>query len=314
MNKKLISYVFPVYNESENLAKLYESLNGAISLLQDKYLFEIIFVNDGSKDNSLSKLIELQEKDTRCKIINFSRNFGHQIAITAGIDYARGDAVIIMDADLQDPPSVSRDLINKWEDGFEVVYAQRKTRQDRIFKKVTAHLFYWVLDSLANISIPKDTGDFRLMDRKVIDVLKSFRERNRFLRGLSAYVGYKQTAVLFDRDLRYAGKTNYSLSKMMKLAFDGLTSFSTVPLDLILRLGWIVSFFSFLGIVYAVILRFFFPSITVSGWTFLVCATLFIGGVQMIMLGIVGTYIGRIYTEVQQRPLYIIESVIAEPE
>lgn len=312
MNKKIISYVFPVYNESENLDRLYEEMKGVMSSIEDKYSFEMIFVNDGSKDNSLSKLIELQKQDSRCKVINFSRNFGHQMAITAGIDYAQGDAVIIMDADLQDPPKVSIDLINKWQEGYEVVYAQRKTRQDSAFKKVSAHFFYWLLDSLANISIPKNTGDFRLMDRKVVDVIKTFKERNRFMRGISAFVGFKQTAVLFDRDSRNGGKTGYSLNKMVKLAFDALTSFSTVPLDIILRLGWIVSFLSFLGTVYAVILRVFFPAVTVSGWTFLACATLFIGGVQMIMLGIVGTYIGRIYTEVQQRPLYIVESIIAE--
>lgn len=308
--KQLISYVFPIHNEEQNIDVLHVELLKVFEELDVEFEFEVICVNDGSTDNSLEKLIHLHNKDNRFKVINFSRNFGHQMAITAGTDYAKGDAVIIMDADLQDPPAVSVELIRKWKEGFEVVYAQRRTRQDSFFKKTTAYVFYRLLDSLANIKIPKDTGDFRLMDRKVVDTIKAFREKNRFMRGIAAYVGFKQTAVLFNRSARHAGETNYPLSKMIKLAFDGITSFSTVPLEFISRIGWIVSLLSFFGIIYAVVLRIFFPQITVSGWTFLACSVLFTGGVQMIMLGILGTYIGRIYTEVQKRPLYIVESIL----
>jgi len=310
--KKLISYIFPVYNEEGNIHKLQEVLLKEIEKKSDKYDFEIICINDGSTDSSLDKLIEIQKKDKRFKIINFSRNFGHQMAITAGLDFARGDAVIIMDADLQDPPSVSLELIEKWEEGYEVVYAQRRTRQDTKFKKLTAFLFYRTLDKLADIRIPKDTGDFRLMDRKVVEALKKFREKNRFMRGLVAYVGFKQTGVLFDRQERFSGKTHYPLKKMIKLALDGITSFSTVPLRLMTQTGILISILSLVGIIFALFVRIFIPEATIPGTTFAIIATLFIGGVQIFMMGILGTYIGRIYSEVQGRPLYIVSSVYAE--
>jgi glycosyltransferase involved in cell wall biosynthesis len=308
MSQKKISFVLPFYNEEGNIEKLYIEVAALLTEVEKKYSTEVICVNDGSRDNTLELLIGLHNKDKRFKVINFARNFGHQIAITAGMDNATGDAIIIMDSDLQDPPQVSLDLITKWEEGYEVVYAQRKTRKDTFFKRTSAYVFYRLLDSLANIRIPKDTGDFRLLDKKVVNALKSFEERNRFVRGMISYIGFKQTGVLFDRDERFAGKTHYPLSKMIRFAIDGITSFSTVPLQLISQLGFVVSFLSFIGIVYAIIMRLFFPEITVSGWTFIVIAILFIGGVQMIMLGILGTYIGRIYTEVQKRPLYIISS------
>lgn len=308
MNQKKISFVLPFYNEEGNIERLYSEMKALLTEVEKKYFTEVICVNDGSRDNTLNQLINLHNKDKRFKIINFARNFGHQIAITAGMDNATGDAVIIMDSDLQDPPKVSLDLITKWEEGYEVVYAQRRTRKDTIFKRTTAYFFYRLLDSLANIRIPKDTGDFRLLDQKVVKALGSFEERNRFVRGMISYIGFKQTGVLFDRDERFSGKTHYPLNKMIRFAIDGITSFSTVPLQLISQLGFAVSFLSFLGIIYAIIMRLFFPEITVSGWTFIVIAILFIGGVQMIMLGILGTYIGRIYTEVQKRPLYIISS------
>lgn len=310
--KKLISYIFPVYNEEGNIRKLQEVLLKEIEKKSDKYDFEIICINDGSSDSSLDKLIEIQKKDKRFKIINFSRNFGHQMAITAGLDFARGDAVIIMDADLQDPPSVSLELIEKWEEGYEVVYAQRRTRQDKKFKKFTAFLFYRTLDKLADIRIPKDTGDFRLMDRKVVEALKKFREKNRFMRGIVAYVGFKQTGVLFDRQERFSGKTHYPLKKMIKLALDGITSFSTVPLRLMTQTGILISILSLMGIIFALFVRIFIPEATIPGTTFAIIATLFIGGVQIFMMGILGTYIGRIYSEVQGRPLYIVSSVYAE--
>lgn len=305
----LISFIFPVYNEEKTIDKLYEEISKILKEIEKNYKTEVVFINDGSKDNSLEKLINLQQKDDRLTVINFSRNFGHQWAITAGLDYVQGDAVIIMDSDLQDPPAVALDLIKKWEEGYEVVYAQRRTRKDTFFKKFTAHAFYRTLDKLADIRIPKDTGDFRLMDKKVVEELRKFREKNRFMRGLVSYVGFKQTGVLFDRAERYAGETGYPLKKMIKFALDGITGFSTVPLKLISQFGFFVSAVSFIGILYAIFMKFFFPQYTVSGWTLLIISVLFIGGVQMIMLGILGMYIGRIYSEVQHRPLYIVSSV-----
>ena len=306
---KKISYIFPCYNEEKGIDALYNALLPILDEAEKQYSIEVIFINDGSKDNTLEKLIELHHKDKRITVINFSRNFHHQWAITAGLDYATGDAVIIMDSDLQDPPAVSLELIKKWEEGFEVVYAQRKTRKDTVFKRFTAHMFYRLLDRLANISIPKDTGDFRLLDKKVVLELRKFREQNRFMRGLVSYVGFKQTAVQFDRSERFAGETYYPLKRMLKLALDGITGFSTAPLKIISQFGFLTSAIAFLGIIYAVIVRVFFKENTVPGTTLAIISVLFIGGVQMIMLGILGTYIGRIYSEVQNRPLYIISSI-----
>ncbi len=273
------------------------------------YSYEIIFVNDGSHDDSLEKLISLQKSDKRVTIINFSRNFGHQIAVTAALDHSHGDAVIIMDSDMQDPPHVSFDLIKKWEQGYDVVYAQRKTRKDSYFKKITADIFYRTLQKLADIDIPRNTGDFRLMDRVVVNELNKFREHNRFLRGMVSYIGFKQIAVQFDRDERHAGETGYPLKKMLKFAADGILGFSSAPLNFINKVGYFISFLSFSGILYAVAMRILVPEITVPGWTFIVIAILFIGGAQLIMLGILGSYLGRVYTESQGRPLYIIKTI-----
>jgi len=307
--KKLISYVLPVYNEEENLKLLYKELIQQIKKNLKKYDFEFIFVNDGSSDSSLEILLELHKKDKRVIVLNFSRNFGQQMAITAGIDYARGDAIILMDADFQDPPKVSTDLIKKWEEGFEVVYAQRRTRKDGFVKRATAGMFYQFMSRLSEVDLPRNTGDFRLMDKKVIDELRKFQERNRFMRGMVSYVGFKQTGILFDRPGRHAGKTKYTYQHMISLAVNGITSLSTFPLKLIIQFGFFVSFLSFIGIGYALYMRYFHPEITVSGFTFTIISILFIGGVQMIMLGILGTYLGKIYSEVQKRPLYIVSSV-----
>lgn len=306
---KLVSYILPVYNEAENLPKLWEVLNSELKAVAKRYKLEFIFINDGSRDDSLDILLSIQQSDPRVKVIDFSRNFGHQMAITAGLDHAAGDAAIIMDSDLQDPPRVSIELITKWQEGYEVVYAKRRTRQDSFMKKLTAKWFYFILDKMADIRIPRDTGDFRLLDRKVIEHIKLFREKNRYMRGMVTLVGFKQVAVLFDRDSRFAGKTGYSITKMFRLAFDAVTSFSSKPLWFILYLGIAVSFFSFLGILYAIFVKLAHPWVVLSGWTFLIIAVLFIGGVQMIMLGILGVYIGRIYSEVQRRPLYIIADI-----
>ncbi|HSX15564.1 MAG TPA: glycosyltransferase family 2 protein [Candidatus Saccharimonadales bacterium] len=306
--KRTISYIFPIYNESGNIGVLYKTISDLL-LGNKKYEYELIFINDGSRDNSLELLRGLQAKDKRITVIDFSRNFGHQIAVTAGLDYARGDAVIIMDADMQDPPKVSFELVKKWEEGFEVVYAQRRTRKDTWFKKFTADMFYRVLQKLADIDIPRNTGDFRLVDRKVVDAIKRFKEHNRFLRGMVSYVGFKQVAVQFDRDERHAGETGYPLKKMLKFAADGIFSFSTYPLKLIRNLGFFIAGLAFLGILYAIVMKIVFPDVTIAGWTFIVVSVLFIGGIQLVMLGLLGSYIGRIYTEAQNRPLYMISEV-----
>jgi glycosyltransferase involved in cell wall biosynthesis len=306
---KLISYVFPIHNESGNIPILHKTLSEIVEDISNIYKFEFIFINDGSTDDSLSLLHDISTKDDRVSVINFARNFGHQIAVTAGLDYAHGDAVIIMDSDMQDPPKVSMELIKSWESGFDVVYAQRRTRKDTLFKKLTASGFYWSLQNVADINIPRNTGDFRLVDRKVVDALKQFKEHNRFLRGLVSYVGYKQTAVLFDREERYSGETSYPLKKMLEFASDGILGFSAFPLKLISRIGYAISALSFVGIIYALVVKIAYPKAVVSGWTFIVIVILFVGGVQLIMLGVLGSYVGRIYTESQDRPLYLIESI-----
>lgn len=306
--KKLISYIFPIYNEHDNIALLYKTMD---PLLQDhpEYDYELIFVNDGSRDDSLDQLIVLQQQDERITVVDFARNYGHQIAVTAGLDHAAGDAIIIMDSDMQDPPSVSFELIDKWEEGYEVVYAQRRSRKDTWFKRITAAGFYWTLQRLAEIEIPRNTGDFRLIDRKVADQMMRFKEHNRFLRGMVSYVGFNQVAVQFDRDERHGGETGYPLRKMLNFAADGIFSFSTAPLKLIRNVGYFIAFLSFLGIFYALAVKLFEPQGVVAGWTFIVTSVLFVGGIQLIMLGVLGSYIGRIYTETQDRPLYGIRTI-----
>jgi polyisoprenyl-phosphate glycosyltransferase len=310
--KKLITYVFPIYNEAGNIELLYSTM---AKMLADnpRYDYELIFVNDGSRDESLELLKKLHRFDHRVTVIEFARNFGHQIAVTAGLDHAKGDAVIIMDADMQDPPSVSFELVKKWEEGYEVVYAQRRTRKDTLFKRLTASLFYRTLRRLAEIEIPSNTGDFRLVDRlvdrKVVDEIKKFKEHNRFLRGMFSFVGFKQAAVQFDRDERHAGETGYPFMKMLRFAADGILSFSSTPLKFISMSGYVIAGISFLGVVYAVVVRLFFSPAAVPGWAFIVASILFIGGIQLIMLGVLGSYIGRIYTESQGRPLYIVKDI-----
>lgn len=308
MNKKLVSYIFPIYNEEANIDILYKTIS-SLMRTNKKYDFELIFINDGSKDSSVKKLVSLQKKDSRVCVIDFSRNFGHQIAVTAGLDYAKGDAVIIMDSDMQDPPAVSFELIKKWEEGYDVVYAQRRSRKDTFFKKLTADMFYRTLQKLADINIPRNTGDFRLIDRKVVDEMKKFKEHNRFLRGMVSFIGFDQIAVQFDRDERHAGETGYPLKKMLKFAADGIFSFSTYPLKFIRNFGFFVAGLAFLGVLYAVGMKLFAPSVTIEGWTFIVISILFIGGVQIIMLGVLGSYIGRTYTESQARPLYMVKKL-----
>lgn len=306
---KKITYILPAYNEQDGIKEFHKVLTEETKELTGQYLIDYIYINDGSKDKTLEILTKLAEEDNSIKIINFSRNYGHQIAITAGLDFTDSDAAIIMDVDLQDPPKVSIEMIEKWEDGAEIVYAKRKGRKDSVFKKVTAHIFYRLLERLTDSNIPEDTGDFRLIDKKPLKTIKRFREKNRYMRGLFSIIGYKQDFVLFDREERLAGETHYPIRKMISLALDGITGFSLVPLRFITSIGFVVSILSLLGIFYAIGLRIFFPSITVSGFTFTVTSILFIGGVQMVMLGILGEYIGRIYEEVRGRPLYTISEI-----
>lgn len=304
---KLVSFVFPIFNESDNIDLLFSEVSRALE--GAPYRIELIFVNDGSKDDSLAKLMALQAKDPRVVVVDFSRNFGHQMAVTAGLDRAGGDAVVIMDSDLQDPPEVALQLIGKWEEGYDVVYAQRRSREDTAFKKFTANVYYRVLASLSDIEIPRNTGDFRLVDRKVVLELRKYREQDRFLRGMVSYVGFRQTAVRFDRHARHAGETGYPLRKMISFALDGILGFSDKPLRLIAHMGVLMSVISLIGIIYALGRKLFFPSQVVSGWTFTIIVVLLVAGIQLLMMGIMGTYLGRIYTQVKGRPLYSVRSI-----
>jgi dolichol-phosphate mannosyltransferase len=277
---------------------------------QPKHDFEIICVDDGSRDKTYDLLCTAAETDPRLRIIKFARNFGHQIAVTAGIDAASGDAVVLIDADLQDPPEVVVQMIAKWEEGFDVIYGVRASRAgETAFKLATARGFYRFLNRLSEVPIPLDTGDFRLMSRPVVDVLKAMPERHRFVRGMVAWIGFKQTALPYERVERFAGESKYPLRKMLRFALDGLFSFSTKPLQISVSLGLFAAALAMLGIVYAVALR-IFSSVWVEGWTALMIAVLFMGGVQLVSLGIIGEYIGRIYSEVKRRPLYIVGETV----
>lgn len=307
--RRSIAYVFPIYNEAGNIDLLHRTVTAVTEPLRDRYDFSFVYVDDGSRDDSVAKLNALADADDRVTVIELSRNFGHQMAVTAGLDLVDADAVIIMDSDMQDPPQVSVELIEKWEEGYEVVYAQRRSRQDTLFKKATASGFYWLLHHVASIDIPRNTGDFRLIDRKVVDELRKFRERDRFLRGLVSYVGFRQTAVQFDRDQRHAGETGYPLSKMLKFAANGILGFSVAPLKLISRMGYFISFLSLLGILYVVGVKLLAPETAVPGWAFITIAMFFLGGIQITMLGVLGSYIGRTYEQSKGRPLYLVSAV-----
>lgn len=307
--RRQISYVIPVFDEAANLDVLHETLDGVAAALADRYDVRFYYVNDGSRDDSLQRLEHIAARDSRVTVVDLARNFGHQIAVTAGLDVAEGDAVIVMDADMQDPPHVSLELIERWEAGYHVVYARRRTRQDSRFKVFTAHLFYRALRRMSDVDIPADVGDFRLLDRSVVQELRKFREHNRFLRGMVSYVGFKQTAVDFDRNGRHAGRTGYPLTRMLRLASDGLLGFSTAPLRFISRAGFLISALSLVAVCYVLAVKVFTPEDSVPGWAFLATGMFFLGGIQIVMLGVLGSYVGRIHTEVQNRPLYSVAAV-----
>ncbi|MCW2767759.1 MAG: glycosyltransferase [Nocardioides sp.] len=301
-----VTYVLPVFNESENIAVFHAALIGATSSRPDLD-FAFVYVDDGSRDDSLERLLALRQADPRVTVLGLSRNFGHQIAVTAGLDAAvDSDAVIVMDTDLQDPPRVSMDMVAMWEGGVDVVYAQRRSRRDSLFKRSSAYAFYWVLDRLASIEIPRNVGDFRLMDRRVVAEVARYREHDRFLRGIVANVGFRQEALLFDRDPRHAGTTGYPLRKMLSFAASGILGFSTAPLKMISRLGVVISGLSVLLATYVLWVRLTSPATTVPGWAFLGVGMFLLSGLQLIMMGVIGSYLGRVYVEAQNRPLYSV--------
>jgi dolichol-phosphate mannosyltransferase len=302
------SVVAPVYNEEALVGEFCRRAVAALEPLGEP--FEIILVNDGSRDGSPEIMRALHEQDPRIKVLNFSRNFGHQIAITAGTDYAEGRAVAVIDSDLQDPPEVIVEMIARWRAGYQLIYGVRAEREgETAFKLATASLFYRLIRKITNVNIPLDAGDFRLMDRKVVDALKSMREHHRFMRGLSVWVGFRQTGVSYKRDARRAGQTNYPLRKMLKFAMDGITAFSYLPLQLATYLGFAIAALSVVGIVAVILLRLLTGS-ELAGQATTLVTVLFIGGVQLICFGILGEYIGRIYDEVKRRPLYIVAEAL----
>ena len=304
MSKPVFSIIAPIYNEIGNIPELVPRVREVMD--QTGEAWELILVDDGSTDGSTDAIRRLARGDDHVRPVIFARNFGHQIAVTAGLDFSHGDAVVIIDADLQDPPEVILDLIAKWREGYDVVYAVREEREgESWFKKTTASLFYRLIYRITDVDIPLDTGDFRLMDRKVVTVMNQMREKHRFLRGMSAWVGFKQIGVKYKRKARFAGETKYPLKKMIKLALNAVTSFSYFPLQLATYLGFIAAGLSVLAIPIVIILRLITGTILLGQATTLIIV-LFLGGVQLISLGIIGEYIGRIYDEAKGRPLYIV--------
>jgi glycosyltransferase involved in cell wall biosynthesis len=308
--KVTYSIIAPIYNEIDNIAELYRRVKEVMDSAKESW--EFILVDDGSTDGSTEKIRELAQKDKTVRPVIFARNFGHQIAITAGWDYARGDAVVIIDADLQDPPEVILELAKKWKEGYEVVYAVRGEREgESWFKKFTAAMFYRIIYSITDVKIPVDTGDFRLMDRKVVDVLKQMKERHRFPRGMSAWVGFKQIGVKYRRAARVAGVTKYPFRKMLKLALNAITGFSYFPLQVATYFGFFAAGVAILAIPIVAYMR-MMGSGAFYGQATTLIAVLFLGGVQLISLGILGEYIGRLYDEAKGRPLYIVRDAPEE--
>lgn len=304
----MYSFLVPLYNEEETLPELVRRLSSIANRLDDST--EIVLVNDGSRDNSVALLRQFQQQDSRICYISLARNFGHQIAVTAGLHFVRGDVVVILDADLQDPPELIPEMILQWRSGFQVVYAQRRARaKESVWKRGFAFVFYRVLARLSDVEIPIDTGDFCLLDRSVVDVLNRMPERTRYLRGLRSWVGFRQVAVTFDRDPRFAGDVKYTFRKSFKLAISGIVSFSQVPLRLAMYVGLFAAFVALLMALLILYWRIFVPNSPLAGFTMILVAIFFLGAVQLVSIGILGEYIGRIYEEVKGRPLYTVAEV-----
>ena len=309
----LVSIIIPCFNEEATLRDTYERLKATLKK-DSRINFEMIFVDDGSRDNTFSVLKQIQKAEKRVRVVAFSRNFGHQIAVSAGIEHATGDAVVIIDADLQDPPEMISNMFDRWLNGTDVVYGLRTEREgETAFKLWTAKVFYRIINGVSEVPIPFDTGDFRLMDRCVVDSLLMMPERYRFVRGMASWAGFRQEAIPYKRARRFAGSTKYPLKNMLRLAADGIFSFSIIPLRLASLFGFIASGFSLLGIIYALVLR-VLTNIWVPGWTALFIAVLFLGGIQLIFLGVIGEYLGRVYGEVKRRPLYLVKERLGFPD
>jgi dolichol-phosphate mannosyltransferase len=303
----LVSIVAPVYCEEQVLGEFYGRCKQALQALGGAIRHEVIFVNDGSTDGSLAVLLDIARRDPAVRVIELSRNFGHQVAITAGIDHAAGDAVIVLDADLQDPPEVIGEMVGLWREGNQVVYGVRRARRgESAFKRLTAGAFYRILARLSDVRVPLDSGDFRLMDRAVIDVLKELREESRYIRGLVSWVGFRQCPLPYDRDPRFAGKTKFGLSRMFIFAFDGISSFSDKPLRIASHLGMLVTVGALLGMVWVIAGKLIDPTTSIAGWASVMVAVLFLGGVQLLSIGLLGEYVGRIFRQAKARPLYVV--------
>ena len=306
--RPVISVVVPAWNEAEVLPEFYRRAAQVMESLGEPW--EIIFVNDGSTDGTRQVLQELHARDARAKAISFSKNFSHMMAITAGLDHAAGDAVVVIDSDLQDPPELIPELVARWREGYQVVYAQRADREgESWFKKVTATFFYRMLRRITNVDIPVDTGEFRLLDRRAADALRAVREQHRYMRGLSAWIGFRSIGVPYQRAARFAGETKYPFRKMLRLALDGITNFSFLPLQLASYAGFFVAGLSLVGILAAIVLRLFVGR-ELTGQATTLVSVLFLGGIQLIFLGVIGEYLGRIYDEVKRRPLYIVDETL----
>ncbi len=302
------SIVIPIYNEESNLPELYKRLNLVSKSLDGEV--EFIFVNDGSRDRSLVLLQEFQQQDSRVCYLSFARNFGHQIAVTAGLNFVRGKAIIVMDGDLQDPPELIPQMLDMWQEGYQVIYAQRsKRKQEGLGKRLPAYIFYRLLKRLADVDIPTDTGDFCLMDRRVVDLLNKMPERNRYIRGLRSWVGFRQTAIRFERDPRFSGEVKYTFAKSFAFAMNGLVSFSVVPLRLSTYMGLLAAGISIIMAGIVLYWRIIAPSSPLTGFATIAIAVFFLGAVQLVSIGILGEYIGRIYEEVKGRPLYVLSEI-----
>lgn len=304
-----VSVIVPLYNEEQVIAETYSRLTSVLGRMNLDY--EIVMVNDGSRDRTAELARTLCEKDVRVKLVSFSRNFGHQVAITAGMDKCGGQVAVIIDADLQDPPEIIPEMIERWREGYAVVYGVRKKRKgETLFKRATAAVFYRTLRRMSSVSIPLDTGDFRLMDRKVVEELKKMRERSRFMRGMVSWVGFKQARIEYEREMRFAGDTKYPFAKMLKLSVDAILSFSQLPLRISTVLGLLCCGISLIAYIYSLLMSAMSHVRITAGWTYIGLAILFIGGVQLVSVGLLGEYIGRMYEELKARPLYVIDEEI----